>query len=94
MRYQSEGPSALIEKQPINVDYAYKVQVDRDIEENHLTLAEASLKFNVCTTQIYKWRNIARTHGYDTLAIIRPSGRPPKKKKPEEMKRWNYYSYA
>ena len=92
MSYQSEGPSALIKKQYIKADYSLKLQVVRDIEENHLTLAEASLKYNVCSTQIFKWRNIARTHGYDALAIIRPCGRPPKndmgrprKKKPEEM---------
>ena len=92
MRYKSEGPSALIKKQYIKADYTLKLQVVRDIEENHLTLAEASLKYNVCSTQIFKWRNIARAHGYDALAIIRPCGRPPKKdmgrprkKKPEEM---------
>ena len=92
IRYQAEGPSALIKKAYIKADYSYKVQVVRDFEENHLTLAEASLKYNVCSTQICKWRNIVRTQGYDALAITRPKGRPPKKdmgrprkKKPEEM---------
>ena len=91
-RYQSEGATGLLKKHNIKANYALKLQVIRDIEENHLTLAEASLKYNVCSTQIFKWRNIARTHGYDALAITRPKGRPPKndmgrprKKKPEEM---------
>jgi len=92
VRYQSEGPSGLLKKQNIKANYALKVQVLRDIEENHLTLVEASLKYNVSATQIYVWKKIARTQGYDALAITRPRGRPPKndmgrprKKKPEEM---------
>ena len=91
-RYQSEGPSGLLKKQNVKADYTFKVQVLRDIEENHLTLVEASLKYNVSATQIYLWKKIARTQGYDVLAITRPRGRPPKndmgrprKKKPEEM---------
>ena len=92
VRYQSEGPSALLKKQNVKADYTFKLQVLRDIEENHLTLVEASLKYNVSHDRIRVWRNIAKTQGYDTLAIIRPRGRPPKtdmgrprKKKPEEM---------
>ena len=91
-RYQSEGPSGLLKKQNIKADHALKVQVLRDIEENHLTLVEASLKYNVSAGRISVWQKIARTQGYDALAIIRPRGRPPKndmgrprKKKPEEM---------
>ena len=91
-RYQSEGPSGLIKKQNVKADCVFKEQVVRDIEENHLTLVEASLKYNVSSSQICVWQKIARTQGYDALAITRPKGRPPKndmgrprKKKPEEM---------
>ena len=91
-RYQSEGVSALVKKKNIKADYAFKVKVVRDIEENHLTLVEASLKYNVSANRIYVWQRIARVHGYDALATIRSRGRPPKndmgrprKKKPEEM---------
>ena len=91
-RYQSEGPSGLIKKKNVKSDYAFKLQVVRDIEENHLTLVDASLKYDVSSSQIVVWKRIARIHGYDALAITRPRGRPPKndmgrprKKKPEEM---------
>ena len=91
-RYQLEGSSALIKKRNIKADYAFKVNVVRDLEENHLTLVEASLKYNVSSGQIRVWQKIARTQGYDALAISRSRGRPPKndmgrprKKKPEEM---------
>ena len=91
-RYKSEGSNGLLKKQNIRADYKFKLQVIRDIEENHLPLVDASLKYNVSNTQLYQWRKIAKTQGYDALAITRPKGRPPKndmgrprKKKPEEM---------
>ncbi|MBO5862343.1 MAG: helix-turn-helix domain-containing protein [Bacteroidales bacterium] len=40
--------------------------------------ADASLKYNVSNTQLYQWRKIAKTQGYDALAITRPRGRPSK----------------
>ena len=50
------------------------------------------MKYNVSVSRICVWQKIARSHGYDALAIIRPRGRQPKsdmgrprKKKPEEM---------
>ena len=91
-RYQSEGPSALLKERNVKSDYAIKLQVLRDIEENHLNLVDASLKYNVSDSRIIVWRRIAKTQGYDALAITKPRGRPPKndmgrprKKKPEEM---------
>ena len=91
-RYKSEGSNGLLKKQNVRADYKLKIQVIRDIEENHLPLVDASLKYNVSNTQLYQWRKIAKTQGYDALAITRPKGRPPKndmgrprKKKPEEM---------
>ena len=88
----SEGSNGLLKKQNVRADYKFKLQVIRDIEENHLPLVDASLKYNVSNTQLYQWRKLAKTQGYDALAITRPRGRPPKndmgrprKKKPEEM---------
>ena len=60
-RYKSEGPSGLLKKQNVKADYAFKVQVLRDIEENHLTLVDASLKYNVSDGQIRVWKRIAKT---------------------------------
>ena len=92
LRYQSEGQSGLLKKKNVKADYAFKVKILRDIEENHLTLLDASLKYNVSDSQLHQWRKIATNQGYAALAITRPRGRPPKndmgrprKKKPEEM---------
>ena len=91
-RYKSEGANGLLKKQNVRADYKFKLQVIRDIEENHLPLVDASLKYNVSNTQLYQWRKIAKTQGYDALAITRPRSRPskndmgrPRKKKLEEM---------
>ena len=91
-RYQSEGPSGLLKKKNIKANHELKLKVVRDIEENHLTLVDASLKYYVSAEQIKVWRRIVRTKGYEALAEIKPRGRPPKndmgrprKKKPEEM---------
>ena len=91
-KYQSEGPSGLVKKKNIKANLKFKVQVLRDIKENHLTLVDASLKYNVSLNRIYIWQRIARTKGYEALAETKPRGRPPKndmgrprKKKPEEM---------
>ena len=91
-KYQSEGPSGLLKKKNIKANHELKLKVVRDIEENHLTLVDASLKYNVSPNRIYIWQRIARSKGYEALAEIKPRGRPPKndmgrprKKKPEEM---------
>ena len=89
---RSEGPTGLLKKQNVRADYAFKLEVVRDVEENNITLLDASLKYNASASQIKVWLKVARTQGYDALAITRPRGRPPKnamgrsrKKKPEEM---------
>ena len=91
-KYLSEGPSGLRKKKNVRADTAFRINVVRDIEENHLTLVEASLKYNASPSRISVWRNIAKAQGYDALSVVKPRGRPPKndmgrprKKKPEEM---------
>ncbi len=91
-KYQAEGPSGLLKKKNIKANHELKLKVVRDIEENHLTLVDASLKYNVSPNRIYIWQRIARTKGYKALAETKPRGKPPKndmgrprKKKPEEM---------
>lgn len=90
--YKSGGPTGLVKKKNVRADYAFKVRVVRDIETNHLTLVDASLKYKVSCSRISVWLKTARTQGYDALSITKPLGRPkrnamgrPRKKKPEEM---------
>lgn len=45
-------------------DYALKHDIVLDIEENHLTLHEASLKYDVSPQRIGVWLKIMRTEGH------------------------------
>ena len=88
--YQTYGSSVLHRKQYTRTNGELKQQIVRDIKENHLTLVQASLKYDVSASRIKVWLKIAREQGIDTLLITKKRGRPPgmgrpRKKKPEEM---------
>ena len=89
--YQKEGPLALRKKHNIRADGAFRENVVRDIEENHLTLSEAVVKYGVSASCIFTWRRLVKTDGYAALYREKSLGRlrktmgRPKKKKPEEM---------
>ena len=77
-KYLKEGDSALYRKKNIKADFALKKQIVLDIEENHLTLHTASLKYGACPHRIRIWLKIAHTEGIAALSKIRKRGRPPK----------------
>ena len=88
--YQEQGLSVLHRKHYTQTSGELKQHIVSDIEKNHLTLVQASLKYGVSTDLIKIWRRIAREQGYDALLITKKRGRPPimgrpRKKKPEEM---------
>ena len=90
LQYQKQGTSALHRKKNIQADGVLKQQIVLDIEKNHLTLVQASLKYGVSTTRLSVWLKIFREQGIDALLITKKRGRPPgmgrpRKKKPEEM---------
>ena len=90
-KYQQAGPLALMKKKNIKADGSLKEIIVRDIEENGLTLAEASIKYDVSCSRLFVWLKLYREQGIKALYEIKPRGRPPKgmgrprKKKPEEM---------
>lgn len=67
-RYQKEGISGLQKCPNIKADYALKHDIVLDIEENHLTLHEASLKYGASPQRIGVWLKIMRTEGIDALS--------------------------
>ena len=91
LKYQSEGVKALKKKKNIQADGVLKGSIVKDIEENGLTLVEASIKYNVSANRLSIWLRLYREKGIEALYEIRPRGRAPKdmgrqrKKKPEEM---------
>ena len=91
VKYQREGPSALIKKNTIRADGALRERIVRDIQENFLTLCEASVKYDVSVPRLSIWLRTVREKGHMALYEYKKHGRPsmdmgrPKKKKPEEM---------
>ena len=91
VKYQKEGPLGLMKKKNIKADGSLKEKIVRDIEENGLTLAAASIKYDVSDGRLSVWLKLYREKGIGALYEIKPRGRPPKdmgrprKKKPEDM---------
>ena len=88
--YQEHGTSVLHRKPYTQSSGELKQQIMLDIEKNHLTLVQASLKYGVSATRLSVWLKMFREQGIDTLLITKKRGRPPgmgrpRKKKPEEM---------
>ena len=64
-------------KKNIKADFALKKKIVLDIENNHLTLHAASLKYGASPQRISAWLKIWRTNGIDALSICKKRGRPP-----------------
>ena len=76
-RYQSEGRSGLLKRRNIKADYALKRKIVLDIEENHLTLHAASLKYAASPARISVWLRLYREQGLAALEKVKKRGRPP-----------------
>ena len=76
-RYQLQGRSGLLKKKNIKPDYALKREIVLDIEENHLTLHAASLKYGACSQRISVWLRQYRMEGLAALNSMKRRGRPP-----------------
>ena len=88
--YQEHGTSVLHRKNYTQTSIEIKQQIVLDIEKNHLTLVQASLKYDISISRLETLLRVVREQGIDTLLITRKRGRPPgmgrpRKKKPEEM---------
>ncbi|SBV98891.1 hypothetical protein [uncultured Dysgonomonas sp.] len=88
IQYKQHGLEALRKKKNICASGELKRTIVSDIENNHLSLVEASLKYGASDSRISTWLRIARTDGLNALDITKKRGRAkgmgrPKKKAPE-----------
>jgi transposase-like protein len=83
-KYQEYGVSGLLKSKKIKADYALKKKIVLDIEENHLTLHAASLKYGASPQRILFWLKVYREEGLAALARIRKQGRPPGMGRPKK----------
>lgn len=82
--YQQIGIEGLQKKRNVKADYALKKQIVLDIEENHITLHAASLKYGASPQRIGVWLKIARTEGINALEKSKRRGRPPGMGRPKK----------
>ncbi|MCQ2384449.1 MAG: helix-turn-helix domain containing protein [Paludibacteraceae bacterium] len=73
-KYLLEGVTALQRKKNIKADFALKKKIVLDIENNHLTLHAASLKYDASTTRIEDWLKIYRQEGLEALVRAKKLG--------------------
>ena len=83
-RYQMLGPAGLLKRKNIKADYTLKKKIILDIEENHLTLHAASLKYGASPQRISVWLKMYREHGWAALEVVKKRGRPPGMGRPKK----------
>ena len=75
-KYQECGVSGLLKSKIIKADFALKKKIVLDIENNHLTLHAASLKYGASPQGISVWLQQYRKGGLGALNSMKKRGRP------------------
>ena len=83
-RYQEFGVEGLMKKRNFLSTFEIRKKIVLDIEENHLTLHAASIKYGPCPDQIKVWLRIYRAEGLTGLEAIKKRGRPPGMGRPKK----------
>ena len=83
-RYQESGISGLKKRENFHASLALKKRIVLDIEENHLSLHAASIKYGPCPDRIKVWLRIYRAEGLTGLEAIKKRGRPPGMGRPKK----------
>ena len=89
LKYKAEGSSALQYHTYSHVKSELKEDVVRDYLENHLSLVEIMLKYNVSEMSVLKWSRLVCEKGYASLYCSRSNQHNigkmarPKKKEPQ-----------
>ena len=83
-KYQKCGVSGLLKSKNIKVDYALKKKIVLDIENNHLTLHSASLKYGASSQRISVWLQQYRKGGLVALKSMKKRGGPPGMGRPKK----------
>ena len=87
--YQKEGAKVLHRQPNVRANGEFRHKVVLDIENNGISLVQASIKYGVSASRLSVWLRTAREQGIDALLITRKRGcpkgmgRPKKVQKPE-----------
>ena len=85
--YQIAGVSSLLQTKYKKLTNEEKCKIVLDIEMNHLTLVQTSIKYGVSARRVQEWLRIYRTCGIETLLITKKRGRPPGMGRPKKVQK-------
>ena len=83
-RYQESGIEGLKKKRNILSTFEIRKRIVSEIENNHLSLHAASIKYGPCPERIKVWLRIYRAEGLSGLERIKKRGRPPGMGRPKK----------
>lgn len=85
--YQKEGVKVLHRQQYTCSNSTFRHTVVLDIENNAISLVQASIKYGVSATRLGVWLKTYRTGGIEALSITKKRGRPPGMGRPKKLQK-------
>ena len=85
--YQKEGAKVLHRQKYTRCDATYRHKVVLDIENNGISLVQASIKYGVSASRLGVWLSTYRAGGIEALSIIKKRGRPPGMGRPKKVQK-------
>ena len=85
--YQKEGVKVLHRQQYNRSNAIFRHNVVLDIENNGISLVQASIKYGVSTSSLSVWLKTYRTGGIEALSITKKRGRPPGMGRPKKVQK-------
>ena len=85
--YQKEGAKVLHRQAYTRSDATFRHKVVLDIENNGISLVQASIKYGVSASRLSIWLRTYRTGGFKALSITRKRGRLPGMGRPKKVQK-------
>ena len=83
--YQKKGVNVLHRQDYTRCDATFRHKVVLDIENNGISLVQASIKYGVSASRLSVWLRTYRTGGIEALSITKKRGRPPGMGRPKKV---------
>ena len=85
--YQKEGAKVLCRQKYTRSDATFRQKVVLDIENNGISLVQASIKHGVSASRLGVWLRTYRKGGIEALSITKKRGRPPGMGRPKKVQK-------
>ena len=83
--YQKEGTKVLHRQENTRSNATFRLKVVLDIENNGLSLVQASIKYGVSASRLSVWLKTYRTSGIEALSTTKKRDRPPVMGRPKKV---------